>query len=70
MSSDISSCYKVGGAASSQTMSTLDIVLQVDQSWANSTLLDVLTFVPDFEECRALCRVLMIINKDDIYNPP
>ena len=43
--------------------------LQVDQSWANSTVLDVLTSVPDYEECRALCRV-MIINKDDICNPP
>ena len=33
------------------------LVLQVDQSWANSTVLDALTSVPDYEECRALCRV-------------
>merc|ERR1719189_3026268 len=29
---------------------------KVNQSWANSTVLDVLTSVPDYEECRALCR--------------
>ena len=40
--------------------------LQVDQSWANSTVLDVLTSVPDYEECQILCRV----NKDDICDPP
>ena len=40
---------------------------QVDQRWSNSTLLDVLTSVPDYEECQALCRVI-IMNKDDISN--
>ena len=47
-------------------MSSPLLVLQVDQSWTNSTLLDVLTSVPDYEECQALCRVNY---KDDIYNP-
>ena len=50
-----------GMAVSDTTMmSSLDrylLVLQVDQSWTNSTVQDVLTSVPDYEECRALCRV-------------
>ena len=30
---------------------------EVDQSWINSTVLDVLTSVPDYEECQLLCQV-------------
>ena len=48
----------ISGPVMSQDVIT---VLQVDQSWANSTVLDVLTSVPDYEECRALCRVLINI---------
>ena len=33
------------------------LVLQVDQTWANSTILDVLSSVPEYKECQALCRV-------------
>ena len=40
-------------------MSFYLLVIQVDQSWANSTVLDVLNFVPDYEECQTLCRVRM-----------
>merc|ERR1712110_353519 len=36
--------------------SNISSCYKVDQSWANSTVLDVLTSVPDYEECRALCR--------------
>ena len=57
------------GKGESLIMSFYLLVIQVDQSWANSTVLDVLTSVPDYEECRALCRVMMM-NKDDIRNPP
>ena len=39
-------------------------MVQVDQIWSNSTVLDVLTSVPDYEECQALCRVM---NRDDIH---
>ena len=39
-------------------------MVQVDQIWSNSTLLDVLATVPDYEECQTLCRA---INMDDIY---
>ena len=39
-------------------------MVQVDQIWSNSTVLDVLTSVPDYEECQALCRVM---NSDDIH---
>ena len=45
-------------------MSTLDM-LQLDQSWTNSTLLDALTTVLEYEESQVLWRVL-ILNKDDI----
>ena len=38
-------------------------MVQVDQIWSNSTLLDVLATVPDYEECQTLCRVM---NMDDI----
>ena len=68
MSSNVSSCYKVIYEQISIGISALR-VLQVDQSWANSTLLDVLTSVPDYEECQILCRVILS-KKDDIYNPP
>ena len=37
-------------------------MVQVDQRWINSTLLDALTSVPDYEECEALCRVIKINN--------
>ena len=40
-------------------------MVQVDQIWSNSTLLDSLPGVLDYEECQALCRVI-IINKNDI----
>merc|ERR1711953_1416688 len=36
--------------------SNISSCYKVDQSWTNSTLLDVLTSVPDYEECQALCR--------------
>ena len=32
---------------------------EVDQSWINTTVLDVLTDVPDYEECQVLCQVRM-----------
>ena len=48
-------------------MSFYLLVIQVDQSWANSSVLDVLTSVPDYEECQTLCRVCV---KDDLCDPP
>ena len=30
---------------------------KVDQSWINTTVLDVLTSVPEYEECQVLCQV-------------
>ena len=47
------------GKGESLIMSFYLLVIQVDQSWANSTVLDVLNFVPDYEECQTLCRVRM-----------
>merc|ERR1711953_14035 len=36
--------------------SNISSCYKVDQSWANSTVLDVLPSVPDYEECQTLCR--------------
>ena len=30
---------------------------EVDQSWINSTVLDLVKPVPDYEECQVLCQV-------------
>ena len=30
---------------------------KVDQSWINSTVLDLVKPVPDYEECQVLCQV-------------
>ena len=38
--------------------------MQVDQSWSNSTVLDVVTSVPDYEECQAFCRVRKVPDFD------
>ena len=32
---------------------------KVDQSWINSTVLDFVNHVPDYEECQVLCQVRM-----------
>ena len=30
----------------------------VDMSWANTTLLEFETNIPDYEECQTLCKVI------------
>ena len=56
ISSDISSCYKVGPAPEYSRM-FYSSHSEVDQSWINSTVLDVLTSVPNYEECQVVCQV-------------
>ena len=53
---EISSCYKVGPAPEYSRM-FYSSHSEVDQSWINSTVLDVLTSVPNYEECQLLCQV-------------
>ena len=53
---EISSCYKVGPAPEYSRM-FYSSHSEVDQSWINTTVLDVLTDVPDYEECQVLCQV-------------
>ena len=64
MSSNISSCYKVHIRQKRKTYNDVFLV-QVDQIWSNSTLLESLPSVPTYEECQALCRVI-IFTEDDI----
>ena len=53
---EISSCYKVGPAPEYSRM-FYSSHSEVDQSWKNSNVLNVLTSVPDYEECQLLCQV-------------
>ena len=53
---EISSCYKVGPAPEYSRM-FYSSHSEVDQSWINSTVLDLVQPVPDYEECQVLCQV-------------
>ena len=53
---EISSCYKVGPAPEYSRM-FYSSHSEVDQSWSNPTVLNVLTSVPDYKECQLLCQV-------------
>ena len=53
---EISSCYKVGPAPEYSRM-FYSSHSEVDQSWINSTVLDLVQPVPDYEECQLLCQV-------------
>ena len=53
---EISSCYKVGPAPEYSRM-FYSSHSEVDQSWINSTSLDFLTSVPNYEECQVVCQV-------------
>ena len=53
---EISSCYKVGPAPEYSRM-FYSSHSEVDQSWINSTVLELVHPVPDYEECQLLCQV-------------
>ena len=53
---EISSCYKVGPAPEYSRM-FYSSHSEVDQSWINSTVLDLVQPVMDYEECQLLCQV-------------
>ena len=53
---EISSCYKVGPAPEYSRM-FYSSHSEVDQSWINSTLLDLVQPVPDYKECQVVCQV-------------
>ena len=53
---EISSCYKVGPAPEYSRM-FYSSHSEVDQSWINSTTLNFLNNIPDYEECQVLCQV-------------
>ena len=50
---ETSSCYKVGSAPEYSRM-FYSSHSEVDQSWINSTVLDLVHPVPDYEECQLL----------------
>ena len=54
---EISSCYKVGLAPEYSRM-FYSSHSEVDQSWINSTVLDLVNNVPDYAECQVLCQVM------------
>ena len=53
---EISSCYKVGPAPEYSRM-FYSSHSEVDQSWINSTSLNFLNNIPNYEECQLLCQV-------------
>ena len=53
---EISSCYKVGPAPENSRIFYFSHS-EVDQTWINSTVLDLVKPVPDYEECQVLCQV-------------
>ena len=53
---EISSCYKVGPAPEYSRI-FYSSNSKVDQSWINSTVLDLVKPVPGYVECQVLCQV-------------